>query len=324
MYGQASLLGYPNKFMVAISSSAQGSITMQHTITPMEFSGLPGWRLRFGQAQLDICQQGGQILSYFPDIGQPPLIWLSDCAEYAKGQGVRGGMPVCWPWFGDIQRNPTAVQKMTTKGAPFHGLARTLDWQLLSSCADSTSVQLSLQLDASHGLADWPHAAMLQLRIELGERLTICLDNHNLGIEPLAISQALHTYFAVSDIHQVAVLGLEHCSYHETLEQWQLREQVGALSFSGETDRVYLQVPEHLQIVDQGWQRRIHLRTQGSRSVIVWNPWIEKAHTLSGFAGDAWQQMLCIENANVLADHLLLAPNERHRLQLELSCTAES
>lgn len=297
---------------------------MQQAITAMDFSGLPGWRLRFGQAQLDICQQGGQILSYFPDVEQPPLIWLSDCAEYQQGQGVRGGVPVCWPWFGDIQRNPQAVQKMTTADAPFHGLARTLDWQLLNSSADSHSVQLCLQLDASKGLAGWPHAATVQLHVELGERLTLRLDNHNLGAQPLAISQALHTYFAVSDIHQVKVQGLEGCPYYETLEQWQLREQVAALSFSGETDRVYLQVPEHLQIVDTGWQRRIHLRTQGTCSAIVWNPWIVKAHTLSGFASNAWQQMLCIENANVLDDYVLLAPGAQHSLQLELYSTADA
>ncbi|WP_022966950.1 D-hexose-6-phosphate mutarotase [Denitrificimonas caeni] len=296
---------------------------MQQTITAMDFSGLPGWRLRFGSAQLDICQQGGQILSYFADIEQPPLIWLSDCAEYLRGQGVRGGVPVCWPWFGDIQRNPLAVQKMTTVGAPFHGLARTLDWQLIHSSAAKNGVQLSLQLDASQGLSAWPHAAILQLHIELGERLTIRLDNHNLCSEPLAISQALHTYFAVSDIRKVTVQGLAGCPYHETLEQWQPREQIGDLSFSGETDRVYLDVPTHLQIVDQGWQRRIHLRTQGSESAIVWNPWIAKAQMLSGFSNDAWQQMLCIENANVLADHLLLAPNQRHSLTLELSCSTE-
>ena len=296
---------------------------MQQSITAMDFSGLPGWRLRFGAAQLDICQQGAQILSYFPDIEQPPLIWLSDCAEYQQGQGVRGGVPVCWPWFGDIQRNPEAVQKTTTADAPFHGLARTVDWQLLDSSAEGDAVRLTLQLDASQGLADWPHAAMLQLQIELGERLTIGLQNHNLGSQPLAISQALHTYFAVSDIRQVTVQGLENCPYHETLEDWQLREQDGALSFSGETDRVYLHVPEHLQIVDAGWQRRIHLRTQGSHSAIVWNPWIEKAQTLSGFASAAWQQMLCIENANVLDDHIMLAAGARHSLQLQLSCTTE-
>lgn len=297
---------------------------MQQSITAMDFSGLAGWRLRFGAAQLDICQQGAQILSYFADIAQPPLIWLSDCAEYVKGQGVRGGVPVCWPWFGALEYNPAAVQKMTTADAPFHGLARTVDWQLLDSSADSDAVCLTLQLDASQGLADWPHAAMLQLQIELGERLTLRLDNHNLDREPLAISQALHTYFAVSDIRQVAVQGLEGCSYHETLEDWQLRAQAGALTFTGETDRVYLQVPEHLQIVDKCWQRRIHLRTQGSQSAIVWNPWIDKAQTLSGFASDAWQQMLCIENANVLDDHLWLEPGARHRLQLELYSTIES
>ncbi|HKM38617.1 MAG TPA: D-hexose-6-phosphate mutarotase [Thiopseudomonas sp.] len=297
---------------------------MQQAITAMDFSGLPGWRLRFGTAQLDICQQGAQILSYFPDIEQPPLIWLSDCADYQQGQGVRGGVPVCWPWFGDIQRNPHAVQNMTTADAPFHGLARTMDWQLLDNSADRNGVQISLQLDASQGLAGWPYAATVQLHIELGERLTIRLDNHNLGVQPLAISQALHTYFAVSDIRQVEVQGLEGCPYHETLEGWQLREQAGALSFTGETDRVYLHVPEYLQIVDKGWQRRIHLRTQGSQSAIVWNPWIDKAQTLSGFASDAWQQMLCIENANVLDDHLLLESGARHRLQLELYSTSES
>ena len=295
---------------------------MQQAITVMDFSGLPGWRLCFGQAQLDICQQGGQILSYFPDINQPPVIWLSDCAEYKQGQSVRGGVPVCWPWFGDIQHNPAAVQKMTTKDAPFHGLARTVDWQLIDSSVDQHAVQISLQLDASAGLSNWPHAATLELHICLAEQLTIRLENHNLDSQPLAISQALHTYFAVSDIGQTQVEGLAGCAYHETLEQWQLRKQDGNLSFSGETDRVYLQVPEHLQIIDSGWQRRIHLRSQGSHSAIVWNPWIAKAQTLSGFASDAWQQMLCIESANVLDDHLLLAPGEQHCLQLELSTSA--
>ena len=295
---------------------------MQQAITAMDFSGLPGWRLCFGQAQLDICQQGGQILSYFPDINQPPVIWLSACAEYQQGQSVRGGVPVCWPWFGDIQYNPAVVQKSTTADAPFHGLARTLDWQLMHSSADQQGVQVSLQLDASQGLPGWPHAARVQLQIELAERLTIRLDNHNLGTQPLAISQALHSYFAVSDIQQTQVEGLAGCAYHDSLEGWQLREQDGALNFTGETDRIYLQVPEQLQIIDPGWQRRIHLRTQGSQSAIVWNPWIAKAQTLSGFADDAWQQMLCIESANVLDDHLVLAACEQHCLQLELSTSA--
>lgn len=297
---------------------------MQYSITPMVFSGLPGWRLRFGQAQLDICQQGGQILNYFPDLGAPPVIWLSEQAEFIQGQPVRGGVPVCWPWFGDRERNPADVQAMTKAGVPFHGCARTSDWQLLYSQATPQGIKLSMQLDASQGLVGWHHQAMLELHITLTEQLTIRLDNHNLGSEPLAISQALHSYFAVSNIQQVTVQGLDGCVYHDCLEQWQAQAQQGDLTFSGETDRVFLQVPERLQIIDAGWQRRIHIRTQGSHSAIVWNPWADKAKTLSGFANDAWPQMLCIENANVLDDHLLLEPGARHQLQLELSCTAEA
>ena len=296
---------------------------MQHSITAMDFSGLAGWRLRFGQAQLDICQQGAQILSYFPDIAAPPIIWLSERAEFIKGQAIRGGVPICWPWFGERERNPAAVQAMTTEGVPFHGWARTLDWQLLHSQATPQGVELSMQLDASQGLVGWSHQSMLELHITLAERLTIRLDNHNLGTEPLAISQALHSYFAVSDIHQVTVQGFDACPYYDCLEQWQPQTQNGDLTFNGETDRVYVQVPEWLEIVDGGWQRRIHIRTQGSHSAIVWNPWTVKAQTLSGFAADAWPQMLCIENANVLDDHLLLEPGARHQLQLELSCTAD-
>ncbi|WP_198341774.1 aldose epimerase family protein [Oceanisphaera avium] len=95
---------------------------MQYSLTPMAFSGLAGWRLRFGQAQLDICQQGAQILSYFPDINQPPVIWLSEQAIYKAGQPVRGGVPLCWPWFGDRNHNPDPVQALSEEGCLFMGL----------------------------------------------------------------------------------------------------------------------------------------------------------------------------------------------------------
>src|SRR5690606_36986891 len=132
------------------------------------------------------------------------------------------------------------------------------------------------------------------------------------------LSQALHSYFAVSDIRQVSVTGLEGCRYVETLEDWQIRQQQGVVQFTGETDRIYLQTPELIQIRDAGWQRQICLRASGSRSAVVWNPWIDKAQRLSQFAADAWQQMLCIETANVLDDIITLAPGAEHSLGLEL------
>jgi glucose-6-phosphate 1-epimerase len=287
----------------------------------LELDELTCWRARVGARELLISQQGAQILSYQED-DQPPLIWLSEQAAYKRGQGVRGGVPVCWPWFGNLQRNPPAVQAMYQQPAqsPAHGLVRSLDWQLLGIDSQDDGVQLEFFYDsAAQPLADWPHAAELRLRIRLDERLHFELHSRNMGDTPLAISQALHSYFAVSDIRQVSVEGLHGCNYIDTLEDWQTRhQQEGALCFSGETDRIYLGTPNELSILDPAWQRRIQLSSSGSDSAVLWNPWIDKAQRLSQFAADAWQGMLCIEHANVMDDIRVLAAGEQHQLTVSL------
>lgn len=286
----------------------------------VELDQLTCWRVRTVHAELLVAQQGAQILSYQPD-GQPPLIWLSEQAAYERGQSVRGGVPVCWPWFGDLRCNPPAVQAAYQPGlAPSHGLVRGLDWQLLGIDEDGDAVTLRFVFDSrQHLLPGWPHAARLQLDIRLGEDLALNLETHNQGDEPLVISQALHSYFAVSDVRQVGVEGLDGCRYLDTLDDWRERRQDGALQFAGETDRIYLGTPARLSIVDPGWGRRIHLDSSGSRSAVLWNPWIDKAKRLSQFAAEAWQGMLCIETANVMEDVVRLAADERHALRLRLS-----
>ena len=112
--------------------------------------------------------------------------------------------------------------------------------------------------------------------------------------------------------------GLEGRSYIDTLQDWKSVRQQGAVTFSGETDRIYLDTPAQLSIVDPLWKRRILMRSQGSASAVVWNPWIDKAKRLSQFADDAWQGMLCIEHANVLDDALILAPGAEYRLDVTL------
>lgn len=286
----------------------------------LELDELTCWRVRHGANELLISQQGAQILSYQQD-DQPPLIWLSEQAAYKRGQGVRGGLPVCWPWFGNLQRNPQAVQAMHRQpdAAPAHGLVRSLDWQLLGIDQHADGIQLEFSYNSTtHPLNDWTHAAELRLSIRLDERLHIQLSSRNLGDTPLAISQALHSYFAVSDIRHVAVEGLHGCRYIETLEDWQQRQQDGLLTFSGETDRIYLDTPAQLSILDHAWQRRIQLHSSGSNSAVLWNPWIDKAQRLSQFASDAWQGMLCIEHANVMDDIRVLSAGQQHQLNLSL------
>ncbi|MFB4369541.1 MULTISPECIES: D-hexose-6-phosphate mutarotase [unclassified Pseudomonas] len=286
----------------------------------IQLGDLACWRIQHAGAELVVSEQGAQILRYQPAQGEP-LIWLSDEAVYKTGKSVRGGVPVCWPWFGDLQRNPEAIHASHARPAdsPAHGLVRDRDWQLIGLNTEEDGVTLSFAFDtAAEPIAEWPHAAELQLDIHLGERLKLSLTTRNLGDSELPISQALHTYFAVSDIRQVRIEGLEGCGYVDTLQDWKTVRQDGAVTFSGETDRIYLDTPPRLSIVDPIWKRRILMRSQGSASAVVWNPWIDKARRLSQFADDAWQGMLCIEHANVLDDSLILAPGAEYRLDVTL------
>ena len=283
----------------------------------IELGELACWRIRHAGAELIVARQGAQLLSYRRE-GEPPLLWLSEEAAYLRGGSVRGGMPICWPWFGDLQRNPPSVRAMAAGAAPFHGLARVLDWQLDAVERSAADVRVGFRLAIGQGLPGWPHRVEPHLELVLGDGLDITLRNRNLGTEPVALSQALHTYFAVSDIRAVSVEGLQGCRYLDTIDDWQQRHQLGALRFSGETDRIFLDVPPRIELRDAGWRRAIALQADGSRSAIVWNPWADKARRLSQCADDAWQRMLCIETANVLDDSLLLAPGEERTLCLRL------
>lgn len=292
---------------------------MNNYIEAMYFSGLAGWRLHFGQAIVDICAQGGQILRYQPHPAKPPVLWLSPTDPYRRGTSVRGGMPVCWPWFADIKRNPEAVQQMVKGEAIFHGLARTLNWQKVAQNISNQQVSLSLALDTGLGLTHWPHNARLTLHICLTEQLEIRLVNENLGGYPLAISQALHTYYAVGDIQQVSVPALAGVNYIETVDTWAPRQQQGALTFTGETDRIYQQTPARLVIQDAAWARQIALDIENASSAIVWNPAQEKSQNRIGLENNAWQNFVCVETANVLDDTLWLEANSSHQMTLKIS-----
>ncbi|EKF73261.1 aldose 1-epimerase [Alcanivorax hongdengensis A-11-3] len=259
--------------------------------------------------RLVIADQGAQVLEYQRD-GEPPLIWLSDQEGYRPGQSVRGGVPVCWPWFGALTRNPATLQaQYSLSDPPAHGLVRGLPWQRIRQHQDDQRVQLVYRPASCAALPAVP-----TLTVTLDDALTLSLHNHNPGSSPVWISQALHSYFAVGDIHRVSVQGLDGCPYVDAMDDWQRHTQDAALTFKGETDRLYLSLPNQLHIDDARWQRRISLSVSGSRSAVIWNPWVDKSRRLSQFADNAWQGMLCIETARVLEDALCLAPGEQHEM----------
>jgi glucose-6-phosphate 1-epimerase len=278
------------------------------------------WRIRHGQAELLVAQQGAHILSY-QLAGQPPLIWLNDEAVFKTGKSIRAGVPVCWPWFGVFERNPQSVQAMRAgKEAPSaHGFVRAMDWELGGIEAEGESLKVEFLLPYPEGgFPGWPHQVDLTLSIRLDDQLHIQLSSHNRGADTVSISQALHSYFAVSDVREVHVEGVDGLNYIETLDNWKTVTQAGDLRFTGETDRIYLDAPPQLTIVDPAWERRIVLTSSGSRTAVIWNPWIDRAAAFSDMADDGWQRMLCIETANVMGDVVNLKPGASHTLGVSI------
>lgn len=231
-------------------------------------------------------------------------------------------MPICWPWFGNFQRNPQSVQAMRQSSEPAnaHGEVRAIDWELMGMFEDGDALIVEfIQPKAEGHLPGWPHTVGLKLQIRLDAKLNVSLVSFNAGPEDVTLSQALHSYFAVSDIKQVRIEGLEGVSYLNTLESWeQPNVQSGDITFSGETDRIYQDTPDLISVIDPEWKRKIQIETFGSNSAVVWNPWIEKTKTFNDMEADGWQNMVCVETANVMTDIVTIKPNDMHVMSVSI------
>lgn len=273
------------------------------------------------QASATVFLQGAQ-LSHYQKQGEQAIIWCSPECDYTAGVPLRGGIPVCWPWFGELAKNPDAVQQqINLNEAPVHGFARQRQWQLSAvEAIHSGLTRLQLQLSLAEGEeALWPWATELQLTILVGESLELSLEVHNSSEQSLCFSSALHSYFSVADIDQVSITGLEGLSYIDFMDDWRQYKQQGALIIDREVDRIYSGTANSIQLVDQQWQRSIRVSNEGSNSAVLWNPWQEKSRRLPHFADDAYKRMLCIETANADQDFVQLAAGDTHRLALTIS-----
>ena len=285
------------------------------TVRREQVGELEALSIQYPRFSARLFLQGAHLTHYAPS-GQENWLWVSPEAQYRQGRAIRGGVPVCWPWFGDPARNPQAVSHQISTPAA-HGFARHQLWTLATVEETDDQVHVVLTLDASHGYeGQWSGQARAQAAFTFtSESCQIELMTENVGAEPLALSQALHTYLPVKDIATAAVHGLEGAAYLDTLDGWQRKQQQGAVRFVGETDRIYLQ-HGRLQLAT-GDRRRV-LLGEGSGSAIVWNPGPEKAARLSDFGAEDWRRMVCIETANAADDCVTLPPGGQTRLALML------
>ena len=257
-------------------------------------------------ALANIALQGAHVATFQPR-GEEPVVWLSPHAKFAPGKSIRGGVPVCWPWFG--------AHKTDSK-LPGHGHARTSPWEVLETKAfpdGSTFIRFGLvESDATR--AHWPHPSTAQLEVTVGKSLRVELITTNTGNSSFELGEALHTYFQISDVEKMVIKGLENCEYLDKVQDFARFTQKDNIVIESEVDRVYVNTPAACVIEDKGLKRAIRISKEGSMSTVVWNPWTEKADKMGDFGENGHRGMVCVESGNAMENVVTLAPGETHRL----------
>ena len=271
--------------------------------------GIPVIDIRNKFATAVISLQGAHVLSWTPE-GQENVIWLSEDASFAPGKSVRGGIPICWPWFGAHESD---------SGLPAHGLARTAMWQIrsteeLEGGRTRITFTTTPQPDNQHM---WPADTTVQYMVTIGKTLEMELVTRNNGSAHITIGQALHTYFNIGDIDKVSLHGLEGDSYLDKLEGFAKTYQRGPVIIQGEIDRVYIDTARQCAIDDKSFKRSITINKCGSHSTVVWNPWKETAEKLGDMGEEGYRKMLCVESCNAADDVVTIAPGKAHHLWVQ-------
>ena len=258
-------------------------------------------------ASVRVAQNGGQIFG-FDRVGEPPVLWISPSAIYKSGVALRGGIPICWPWFGPHPKD---------ESLPQHGFARIMPWELEDFYESDKGVTVSSfkLTDSKQTMNMWPHRFELTLHVEVSKALKIRLVTKNKDERPFEITQALHSYFFVGDIGQVEIDGLDGKEYVD-VTTGKSHVQKGPLVIDGETDRIYRHKAT-CRLVDKSIGRTITVEPKGSGSTVVWNPWKEKACSLPDFPDDGYRNMVCIEAANsgVMDDKVVVDPGQEYTLE---------
>ena len=268
-------------------------------------TGMTKVDITFDDATLELYLQGAHITRYAPVTGVE-VLWMSKAAIYQPEKALRGGIPLCWPWFGADTENPTRPQ---------HGYARTSDFGVVSTLADERATSIILTLDSAQApYPDWQDKVQLEFEIRLSGSLWMELRSHNLSTSPLTLSNALHSYFAIANRQRVAIPAVTGLTYLDKLQNYRPQLQSTAITLNGEVDRVYQAPPEHIVLQDRDRQINTSIRSWGNNNLVIWNPGAQKAQAMADFDDDGFEQMICIEPANALKQSIILQPGECHRL----------
>ncbi len=273
-------------------------------------SGLIKAEITTPQASATVYLQGAHLTAWQP-AGQQPVIFTSRKTDLAPGKAIRGGVPVCFPWF---------AARHDGKTGPSHGFGRIQDWTLAFAALAGDDLHLTFTLgptEMSRSLG-FDHFR-LAYQLIIGRTLTMQLTVANDGASPLVFEEALHTYYKVADVHEITVTGLEGVTYLDKNDLLQAKKQDGAISITGPTDRVYLNTASACVIHDTVCKRRIHVAKTNSNTTVVWNPWESGAKKLADMDPTEWHEFVAVETVNAADDTITLAPGASHTMQAHIS-----
>jgi glucose-6-phosphate 1-epimerase len=275
--------------------------------------GLPKVVIATPRVHSEMYLHGAQVTSWVPaDFGE--VLYLSPNSVWQDGRAIRGGIPICFPWFGNKKDAPAA---------PAHGFVRTAPWELKAISASGDDVTVSMSLDNREGSsAAWSSAFHVACHVTFGSQLTQQLIVTNTGSASLQFEEALHTYFLVGQAESAYVQGLDGTDFLDKTDNYAQKRQAGDIRFVSETDRIYLDTQQGVTLIDPAIMRRITLSKKNSSTTVVWNPWDKGAQSLSDLGEGQWKRMVCIETSNVGRYAIQIAPGETHTMTATVRVTA--
>jgi glucose-6-phosphate 1-epimerase len=257
-------------------------------------------------AEAEIYLHGAHVTRYGRR-GERTILWMSEKSLFQTDKAIRGGVPLVFPWFGP---------RGGGQPGPVHGFGRLMQWEVESTNTKGDDAEIVLALrDSVATRAQWPHAFKIRYTIRVGKSLDLSFAVTNSGNAAFEFEEALHTYFAVSDVRRISVTGLENTNYLDKVGGSTNRELGNKpVTFTGETDRVYQPTTGTCVIHDPTWNRQITIAKSSSNATVVWNPWAEKAKEMADLGDDEWAGMVCVETANALDSRIKLAPGQTHKM----------
>lgn len=264
-------------------------------------------RVTTSEAAGEMYLHGAHVTSWKPS-GADEMLFVSEKARYEDGKAIRGGVPVCFPWFGALEGHPSA---------PSHGCVRTKPWQLdsIAEAGGAAIVTMSTRSD-DDTRRFWPADFLVVHRVTFGVALAMELTVTNTGDAPLRFEEALHTYYRVGDIGNVRIHGLSGTRYLDSVDGNREKVQQGEIAFTGETDRIYLDTNTPVDLVESAGPRHLHIAADNAHATVVWNPWIGRAQAFADMSDDEWRDFVCIETCNVTSSAAVsLSPGQQHTMR---------